>query len=323
MTMNRIFTVLLLLAVALPVRAGVKGDFGAPLKPAQQALAAGDHAKAYALYISEARHNPLAQFMLGLFEREGWGRPVDPVASCGWFEKAARKAIPTAQEYYGDCLAHGIGHSADGRAALGWYEKAAAGGDLIAKCAAAEIYIRGNGVKRDVQKGLVLCAEAAQASSPPAMLKMGDYFRADADVPQDLASARQWYRQAAEHRVPEAQYRLGVMLSEGQGGDSDLSTALFWLETAASEGYAPACLPTAILYANAAPDSKTGALSPEHLAKIYLWNAAAKARATDPTELAQISRIEELVDKIMPLAWKPDLDKKVAEYLAKYPALRD
>lgn len=323
MTMNRILAILLLLAVALPARAGVKNDFGTPLKPAQQALAADDYAKAYALYVREARHNPLAQFMLGMFEREGWGRAADPTMACGWFEKAARKSIPVAQEYYGDCLAQGIGRAADGKAALGWYEKAADGGDLIAKCAAAELYIRGDGVGKNVQKGMALCAEAAQAGSPSAMLKLADYYREGTDVPQDMAAARNWYQQAAERRVPEAQYQLGAMLAAGQGGEPDLATALVWLETAAGAGYAPAYLPVAILYANAQVDPATGALRPEHLAKIYLWNSAAKARATDPAQLAEIARIDESVDKIMPPAWKPDLDKKVAEYLANYPAHRD
>jgi TPR repeat protein len=311
---------LLLLAVAPCAQAGI--DYNDGLRPAQQALAAGNYAKAFALYSRQAAKNPLAQFSLGLFHRNGWGRPVNQIEACLWFEKAANRQIPVAQQFFGDCLSRGIGRPADSKSAIDWYKKAAAGGDLIAQCSAADLYIKGKGVDKDVQQGLQLCAQVAQANSPPAMLILGDYYREGTDVPQDLAAARYWYQQAAERRSPEAQYRLGVMLAEGQGGEPDLNAALFWLETAAGVGYAPAYLPTAILYANAEVDPKTGALKPEHLAKIYLWNSAAKARTADPAQLAEIDRIEKLVLAVMPETWRPDLDKKVAEHLAKYELTR-
>lgn len=305
-----------LLALAPCAQAGV--DYNAELKPAQRALAAGDYTKAYGLYSRRAAKNPLAQFTLALFYREGWGRPADPAEACRRFEKAALGNIPAAQQFFGDCLAHGIGHAADGKAAVEWYRKAAANGIAYALCSAGGLYIKGTGVEKDVQQGLALCIQAARAESPPAMLRLADYYREGTDVPQDLAAARHWYQQAAERHNPEAQYRLGIMLGKGQGGEADPAAALFWLETAAGEGHAPAYLPAAILYANAAPDPQTGALAPEHLAKIYLWTSAAKARAADPAELAETARIEAMVLAVMPASWRPELDRKVAEHLAKY-----
>lgn len=306
------------LCAASAAQANKMADIIVELKPAQQALVAGDYRLAYARYARHAARNPLAQFELGLFYQNGWGRRADPTQACTWFEKAARQQIPAAQQFFGDCLAQGIGRAVDYPSAIDWYSKAAAGGDLIAQCSAADIYIKGLGVDKDVRRGLELCAQAAQANSPPAMLKLADYFRAGTDVPQDLAAARNWYQQAAERHSAEAQYRLGVMLGEGQGGAADVLAALFWLETAASAGYAPAYLPVAILYANAAPDPKTGVLAPEHLAKIYMWDSAAKATASDPAQQAEIARIETMVLSVMPPTWRPDLDKKVAEHLAKY-----
>ncbi len=314
----RFIFVLIVLGTAIP-GARAQTDLAAELRPAQQALSAGDYRKAYALYAGFAAGNPLAQLNLAFFYQNGWGRPADGVKACDWFEKAARNNIPVAQQYFGDCLARGTGRPADGKSAIEWYEKAADGGDIIALCSAAELYIKGQGVARDVRQGLALCTRAAQANSPPAMLRLADYYRDGGDVPQNLAAARYWYQQAAERRDREAQYRLGIMLSEGQGGEADPAGALFWLETAAGAGYAPAYLPTAILYANARVDPATGALRPEHLAKIYLWNSAAKARATDPAERAEIARIEELVLKVMPPSWRPDLDRQVAAHLARYP----
>lgn len=293
-------------------------DWARRLATAQAALAARDYPTAYTRYQKQAKDNPLAQFTLGLFYREGWGRDKNPVAACGWFEKAAGKHIPAAEHFWGDCLAQGIGRAVDIPGALAWYDKAATHGHLISWCAAADYYIQGKGVDRDAARGLALCTQAAQANSPPAMLKVADYHRNGGTVPQDLPTARYWYQQAAERQIAEAQYRLGVMLAQGEGGAPDPEAALFWIESAASAGYAPAYLPTAILYANAPVQADTGALAPEHLAKIYLWNSAAKARATDPAQLAEIARIESMVLAIMPAAWYPDLDKKVAEHLSKH-----
>lgn len=317
--MTRILlSIFLLLAGHRLACAAKPEDWAQELKEAQTALAAKDYPTAYDLYLRHAGRNPLAEFVLGLFHQNGWGRAPDPVAACNWFEKAARQQIPTAEHLWGDCLAQGIGHARDIPAAIAWYDKAASHGHLISQCSAADYYIHGEGVDKDVSRGLALCTQAAQANSPPAMLKLAHYYQDGHDVTQDLAAARYWYRQAAERHIAEAQFHLGVMLAQGEGGEPDLSTALFWLETAAGGGYAPAYLPTAILYASAPVQTDTGALSPEHLAKIYLWTAAAKASGGKPEERAQAEKIEAQVLTVMPAAWRRDLDKQVASHLAKF-----
>lgn len=317
--MKRILAIILL-SLALPgsALAAKPTDGEAQLKLAQTALAGGDYQTAYTRYLGLGKSNPLAQFMIGLFHQHGWGRAKNPETACAWFEKAAEKHIPAAEHFWGDCLAQGIGRTADIPAALAWYDKAASHGHLISWCSAADYYIQGKGVAKDVPRGLALCAQVAQANSPPAMLKLARYYQQGHDMPQDLAAARRWYREAAQRRVSEAQYQLGLMLAQGEGGEADLDAALFWLETAAGEGYAPAYLPTALLYANAPPQPDTGALAPEHLAKVYLWTAAAKARSSDPEQLAEAAKLETLVLAVMPAAWRPDLDRKIAEHLAKY-----
>lgn len=298
---------------------GPSRDLSSELAPAQKALAAHNYVVAYRGFAAYGANNPLAQFSLGLFEREGWGRPPNPVAACAWFEKAANKAIPAAQQFFGDCLAQGIGRAIDGQGAVQWYRKAGQSGIAVALCSAGELYIAGIIVPKDVVQGLALCTAAAQADSPPAMRKLADYYREGDSVPQNLRLARYWYEQAAQRHDHAAQFRLGLMLGEGQGGDPDVAKARFWLEQAAMEGYAPAYLPTAILYANSAPDPNTGALAPNDLAKVYMWNRAAKASTTDPTQLAEIARIDELVARVMPEQWQPELDRRVADHLAKHP----
>ena len=308
-----------LLLVTLQASAAPR-DLSAELKRADKALTGQDYALAYKEYARVAAHNPLAQFNLGLIEREGWGRARNPAAACGWFGKAAQGNIPAAQQFFGDCLAAGVGRPADGKAAEAWYRKAAQAGIVYAFCSAGQLYIRGQVVGKDVEHGLGLCAQAAQAGSAPAMLRIADYYKDGTEVPQNLAAARHWYQQAAENRDHLAQFRLGVMLAQGEGGDANPALALSWLEHAAAEGYAPAYLPLAILYANSAPDLATGALTPVNLAKLYMWNSAAKASTNNAAELAQIERIAQLVNQVMPTEWKPALDRRVAEHLGRVSA---
>lgn len=292
------------------------------LDAAYKALAAQQYPKAYDLFLASAEQNPLAQFSLGMFYREGWGRPSDPVKACTWFEKSAQRHIPAAEHFLGDCLAEGIGRTADIPAAIQWYEKATSHGHLISQCAIADFYIQGKGVPQDINRGISLCTQIAQSNSSSAMLKLANYYQQGKYLPQDLATARYWYQQAAESHAMEAQYQLGMMMMQGLGGDVNLDAALFWLETAASNGYAPAYLPTAVLYANVPVQKETGALAPEHLAKIYLWTTAAKALIQRPgyqDQQALIEQLESAMQKIMPASWRPDLDKQVSAHLAKYP----
>jgi TPR repeat protein len=306
-----------LLAAQLPCHALAK-DLRTELAHAERALAARDYTGAWQAYTRHAGTNGLAQFTLGLFEQNGWGRPVNAAAACAWFEKAAHRDIPAAQQFLGDCLAQGSGRAVDGPAALRWYGKAADAGLAYAHCAAGELLITGAIVAPDAARGLALCTAAAQAESVPAMLKLADYYRAGKAVPLDPRLARFWYEQAAQRHHHEAQFRLGVMLSEGEGGNANPAQARFWLEHAAMEGYAPAYLATAILYANAPLDAQTGALAPHDLAKVYMWNGAARASTTNPDQLAEIARIDALTLAVMPAQWQADLDRRVARHLAKF-----
>ncbi|WP_429497532.1 tetratricopeptide repeat protein [Robbsia andropogonis] len=296
----------------------VSGSSDATLARGDKALAAKQYDVAYKEYAHLASHNGLARFDLGLIERNGWGRPADPVKACNWFEQAAHNKVPAAEQFLGDCYAQGIDRPVDGNAAVQWYMKAADAGVFYALCDAGELYLSGDIVPKDAQQGLALCARAAQLGSTPAMRRVADAYREGKSVPQNLSAARYWYGQAAERHDVEAQYRLGVMLSQGDGGDVNLPQALGWLEIAASEGYAPAYLPVAVLYANSAVDPKTGALPPDVLAKIYIWNSAAQATNHNPEERATMDRIEQLTLSVMPAQWRPDLDRRVKAYLAQH-----
>ncbi|GJI97809.1 hypothetical protein RugamoR57_45270 [Duganella caerulea] len=324
MLYTRILRLLALLAPLLLMAAGARAerprDYAGELRPAYALLDRGDYARAYPQFQRHSARNPLAQFMLGLFNQNGWGRPVDADAACAWFAKAALQQIPTAQHLHGDCLMRRPDAPGNAAAALASYLDAARGSHYISLCSAAELLIRGKGVPRDVPRGLALCAQAAQSNAPPAMLRMGQYLGGDADVPADLPRARAWFQQAAQAGIAEARYRLAIMQSQGDGGEVDRDAALFGMESLAAEGYVPAYLPTAVMYAHMPPQPDTGALGAEHLAKVYLWASAAKARLRDPALLDATAQLLANVLAVMPSAWQPGLDRQVADHLAKFAA---
>lgn len=287
----------------------------AHLRAADEAMARKDYAKAYRLFMQQ-RQQALAQFNLGLLHRNGWGRSAHAGNACRWFERAAQGGIPAAAHYWADCLAQGIGQPANVPAALDWYAKAASSGHLISACTAADYYIQGRGVVKDVEHGIALCTRVAHAYSAPAMVQLADYYREGVHLPHNLAAARYWYQEAAQLQSLSAQYWLGTLLAQGQGGAQDMPAALYWLETAASAGYAAAYLPTAVLYANQPLEAPGQALSPEHLAKIYLWSRAARMSAAGDS--AEVERIEALLEQVVPAAWRAPLDAQVQAHLRRF-----
>jgi TPR repeat protein len=69
----------LLLGLFMPLAQSLaKSDAAAELRNAQALLAKGEYDKAFDEYrrFAEEKNNPLAQFTLGLFFQNGWGRPV-------------------------------------------------------------------------------------------------------------------------------------------------------------------------------------------------------------------------------------------------------
>jgi TPR repeat protein len=310
----RILLLLLLAGRAL----AAAPDTQALLTPAQTLLDARNYSGAYAAYQRAAARTPVALFVLGQFHLEGWGRPRDPAAACRWFEKAAAAGVPAALHRWGDCLADGIVRAPDIAGAIAAYRRAADGGHLISLCTIADFYLQGRDVPQDGAMAVALCTQAAQAHSPPAMLRLGDYYRNGVGMPPDLTLARYWYSEAAQRGVSEAQYRIGLMLAQAEGGAADLNAALYWLESAAGAGHAAAYLPTARLYANAPVLAATGALAPEHLAKIYLWTEAAKARAPEAEQRAAAQEIEAQILAVMPAEWRITLDRQVDQHLRKF-----
>ncbi len=312
--------VLVAMAVGFLGQPVMATDWSAELHEAQKDLAKGNYAKAFAAYTEEAvqRNNPLAQFTLALFYRNGWGRSVDPAAACRWMKKAATGSIPAAEHSFGECLETGVLGAPEPAGAAIWYEKAAALGYFPSFCSLGKLYMTGQGVPKDAAKGLELCRQAAERNIPSAQVQLGlFYFKGDPAI-RDMTHAYQWFLRAAEKNDPEAFYYLGIMDRDGLAGSKSLEKAKYWFESAASMGYAPAYYPTAILYLTSPVDPHTKMLSAKDLAKAYLWLSATLKRSTDREEKKKALEMLKEVCTVMPQSWVPALNSELAEHLRKY-----
>ena len=289
------------------------------MKDAQVALASGEYETAFAGYAAAARNdqNALAQFSLGLFYQNGWGRPIDKTAACQWFEKAAQGGIPVAQHLTGICLDEGTHRQADPAAAASWFQKAAQAGHFHSYCHLSNLLMTGRGVPKDPLKALELCHPAAQQGSIPAQLWLGKFYLQGDPSIQDKQEAYRWFAAAAQKQAPEAFYYLGIMMQQDalRGHIPEKTRQMF--ELAASLNYVPAYFQAGKHFFAAEPDPETNQLSAEHLAKAYLWISVAIQRSEDAEEILAAQSIREQILVIMPETWLADLDQKIAQYLQR------
>ncbi len=287
------------------------------MKDAQSALATGDYEKAFAGYHAAADNdkNALAQFSLGLFYQNGWGRSVDKVAACQWFEKAAQGGIPAAQHLTGVCFEEGTHHSADPAVAADWFQKAAQAGHIHSYCHLGNLYMTGKGFPHDPIKALALCHPAAQQGSIPAQIWMGKfYLQGDASI-QDIQEAYRWFEAAAQKQSPEAFYYLGIIIDKGLSQGHTPQKARQMFEQAAVLKYVPAYFQIGKSFYTAEPDPETHQLSAEHLAKAYVWLSATVQRPGNPEEISAAKAMLQQILVVMPTAWLAELDHKVARHL--------
>ncbi|WP_295629250.1 tetratricopeptide repeat protein [uncultured Nitrosomonas sp.] len=287
------------------------------MKNAQDALASGNYEKAFSGYSDVAVHdnNGLAQFSLGLFYHNGWGRETDPVAACQWFEKAGQNGIPTAQHLTGVCFEQGTHHPEDPVAAANWFQKAAQAGHIHSYCHLANLLMTGRGFPKDPVKALELCRPAAQQGSIPAQIWMGKFYMQGDLAIQDIQKAQHWFATAAQKQAPEAFYYLGLILQTDLSAKHTPKEIRQMFEQAAALKYVPAYFQAGKHFYHTEPDPKTNQLSAEHLAKAYLWLSATIQRSENSEEITAAKEILEQILAVMPQTWLAELDQKVAQHL--------
>ncbi len=299
--------------------APVQNGSSMAMNQAQSALASGDYEKAFTGYHDVAinHKNALAQFSLGLFYQNGWGRAIDKAAACQWFEKAAQGDIPAAQHLTGICLEEGTHRPADPATAASWFQKAAQAGHFHSYCHLGNLLMTGKGVPKDPMKALELCRPAAQQGSIPAQLWLGKFYLQGDPAIQDRQEAYRWFAAAAQKQAPEGFYYLGMLMKQGIAEEQTAKKTRQMFELAATFNYVPAYFQAGTHFFAAEPDPKTNRLSAEHLAKAYLWISAAIQRSEDTEEILAAQSIRQKIIAIMPETWLDELDRKIAQHLQR------
>ncbi|MBF7728681.1 tetratricopeptide repeat protein [Pseudomonas sp. N040] len=140
----------LLLALAAPaVLAG--------FDEAAAAFAAADYATAQ----SELRplldkHDPRAQYAMGVLYENGFGVSKDLPQAAAWYLKAAEQGNSDAQYNLGAMHEHGVGMPVNYPEAARWYRPAAEQGDIDALSNLGVLYQNGQGVAQDKVLALAL-----------------------------------------------------------------------------------------------------------------------------------------------------------------------
>lgn len=286
------------------------------LQFAQRFLDQKKYIEAHDQYLRYAKKNGLAQLALGIINANGLGRARNAEQACFWFKKSAENNVPVAEHFWANCLVENKKNPENIRLAVGFYERAASHGHLISSCYAADYYMQGFGVTKDVQKALSMCSEVANVGSLPAIKKMARYYSDNRYIPIDVPAAEYWYQRGAEIGSAEMLSDWASFVASVSGMDSP--RAVYLAELAAAQGYAPSYLMAAVFYAHST-GREDGDISPEHLAKIYLWSRAAKAACEGLKDSELLAQIDRLLIEMIPQTWYADLDEKVAGHLLKYP----
>ncbi len=164
-----------------------------------------------------------------------------------WYQQAAEKGNPDAQNNLGWMYGQGNGVAQDFAKAAEWYQKAANQGDATAQRNLGVLYENGRGVSRDISKALEFYRKAAVQGDSQAQLYSS---RLEKVIPKDLGSVSsektgstaseptllELLEKRAEHGDPEAQYNLAHMYHKGVGVRKNTILAVKWYRLAANQG---------------------------------------------------------------------------------------
>ncbi len=125
-----------------------------------------------------ASNEPNDHFHLGMIHLRGLGPPENPKLAATWFEKAAIKGHPAAQDALATLYYRGLGVKKNYAQAARWYRPAAERGITNSQVVLGALLVKGRGVKKDLDEALAWFQKAADAGhekakkAVPAVQKM-------------------------------------------------------------------------------------------------------------------------------------------------------
>ena len=142
------------------------------------------------------RDNPLAQNMMGMMYKKGWGVEQSYEAAAPLFLAAAETGHAGAQHDIAWAYGEGRGVQKDDAKMAAWMARSAASGYHQAQYNMGRLYLWGRGVERDVDAGIDLLKAAAAQGQLRANYDLADLYERGEGFEKDEARARQllWKR---------------------------------------------------------------------------------------------------------------------------------
>jgi TPR repeat protein len=187
----------------------------------------------------------------------GDGVPRDLAAAARWYEKAAQRGEPNAQNQIGYFYQSGIGVPKDVGRAMHWYQLSAASGDASALLNMGVLYFTGTGVKKDVSYAASVFENAVRKGNGTAAAYLGDiYYFGDLGL-ADVTLAEKWFETGARMDDPIATYNLGSLFSVAANHPHDFPKAVSLMRRSTAKGYVPAMHSLALLLINHPQEEQT------------------------------------------------------------------
>jgi TPR repeat protein len=274
---NRIFAILILLAVVYSVSLHFKSMPGLPSNnisekarefyPYAEKGDAAAMVKLYLIYseglgvkpdkplalkfltIAVENNNAEAQAILAFLHLQGEEVEQDMERAAKLFELAAEQGNVDAQNNLGNMLYFGQGTAKDLVKAAALYEKAAKQDDVNASAMLGTMLLQGEGVQRNRQRALRLLIYAAEKGQLIAQFHLGClYLTGDESVNQSIERALTLLKNAADKKMPVALEKLGALYEEGHLVPRDLNLALSYYDQLIASGDDLALMAQARIY---------------------------------------------------------------------------
>ncbi|NJO36555.1 MAG: hypothetical protein HC871_01735 [Rhizobiales bacterium] len=180
------------------------------------------------------RANPLAQNLMGMMYKNGWGVAQSHEAAFPLFLAAAETGHAGAQHDIAWAYGEGRGVAKDDAKMAEWMAKSAATGYHQAQYNMGRLYLWGRGVEQDLDAGIELLKAAAAQGQLTANYDLADLHERGEGFAKDEAKARQLFESATKADYPPAYHRFARLLLEGRGGPTDLKQGLYFMARAAT-----------------------------------------------------------------------------------------
>lgn len=192
--------------------------------------------------IAGAQGNRDALFDLGVHYQ--YGSNKDTSKAIEYYEKAAEKGHPNAQNKLGRFYSDPQFNRIDLAKSFNYYKAAADQGNSDAQQSVALHYLNGEGVPQNTQKAIEYFQKAAEGGASWSHYQLGNIYRDRGD----WAQAIEHYK-VASTTSSDNKYNLGIIYEQGRPGiPQDMTKAAEYFEAAAKDGNAEAALHLGNLY---------------------------------------------------------------------------